>query len=96
MRGSNNPHPNLFSSHALGAIRIAPSPYWPREPDGFEVKRIPAHPFIHWLARWFPINPWIEVEVPKFKDADAMLDVARGVLYCSPAQADELMARLAR
>ena len=75
----------------LGGIRIQPFAFWPTVPDGFETKRIPAHPIVKWLARWLPIDPWVEISVPKFKDADAVLDQANNVIHCSYAQEQELI-----
>lgn len=79
----------------FGGMQIIQSHHWPMVPDGFGVKRIAAHPLIHWLARRFPIKPWIEAQVPRFKDADPMIDQRRGVIYCSPAQFAELRRGMA-
>lgn len=77
--------------HPAGDIRIVASPYWPKVPDGVEIKRIPAHPIVHWLARrGLPIDPWVEISVPKFKYADPIVYEKTGTLYCSPAQAREI------
>lgn len=79
----------------FGGMQIIQSHHWPRVPDGVYVRQLTAHPIIHWLARWLPIDPWIDVEVPRFKDADPLIDTRRGVIFCSPAQFAELRRGMA-
>ncbi|PWC98047.1 hypothetical protein [Azospirillum sp. TSO5] len=67
-------------------FRIVVSPNWPQVPDGETVHRSPAHPFVHWLARWFDFDPYVEFRTPQFRDADPMVDQAAGVIYCSATQ----------
>jgi hypothetical protein len=79
----------------LGGMQIQPSKFWPKVEDGFETKRVTAHPLIHWLARWFPIEPWVEVQVRRLKDADPVIYMGR-VICCSYAQYEVLRQRFGR
>lgn len=67
-------------------IKIIPSNYWPQIRDGDEKVRYSAHPIIHWLAKYFPIDQWVEATYPKYKDADPVIDNRNNALYCSMAQ----------
>lgn len=75
-------------------IRVFASAYWPQVEAGAETVRFEAHPFIQWLARWLPITPYIEATYTQYRDADPLLDKARGVLYCSMAHERALREQL--
>jgi hypothetical protein len=49
-------------SQIRGAVagRFGPPPL----KKGYVLRRVPAHPFVVWLARWLPIEPYLDVEVP--------------------------------
>lgn len=81
--------------NSLGGIRIIISHHWPQVEDGTRIVRYEVHPFIKWLARWLPIDPWVEAEHTKYRDGDPIIDKARGILYCSPAQAEQMRLQLA-
>ncbi len=81
----------MYNSNPLfSSIRILPSHYWPQVEDGIETFRFEAHPIIKWLAKWFPITPYVEMERMKYKDSDPIFDESTGSLLCSYAQADYL------
>ena len=85
---------NLFGPLSSG-IQIRPSHYWPKVEDGTETLRFEAHPFIKWLSQWLPIDPYVEMELMKYRDADLMYDKRSGAIYCSYAQADAIRRRAA-
>ncbi|MCP4900098.1 MAG: hypothetical protein GY906_24270 [bacterium] len=74
----------------LGGVRIMPSPHHPTEFSHMETVRFAAHPLIRWLARWLPIEPYIEAEYARQKDCAAIFNGYNNTLYCSLAQADYL------
>lgn len=78
----------------LGSYEVRPNKYWPTVVDGTRPHRVPAHPVICWLARWLPIAPYVEIQVPNVRDADMILDNQIGVIFCSPAQANALRQEL--
>lgn len=74
----------------FAGLKIVTSPNWPRKRVEDQTVRFPAHSFVIWLARWFPITPYVEATFPRYRDADPLIDERHGIVYCSPAQADEL------
>lgn len=73
---------------------IMPNNYWPKVQRGTEVVRFKADPIICWLAKYFPILPYVEAEYPRMVDADPIFDSSRGVLICSHAQAQAIKEKL--
>ncbi len=78
----------------LGGFRIYPNAHHPTEFSHMERQRWRAHPLICWLARYLPINPWVEAEFPRYRDCDPWVEQARGAIYCSLAQAANLRKEL--
>lgn len=78
---------DLFA-RPLGAIQIFSDPNWPTEFSHMETVRFEAHPLIKWLARWLPIQPYVEVRYARYKDCDPLM--SDRAVYCSPRQADFL------
>lgn len=68
-------------------LRIVASPHWPMERDGYETRRIQAHPDVRCLARWLArigvkMNDFVEITVPRYRESDPAIDKIRGVIYC--------------
>jgi len=68
-------------------LRIVASEHWPQEFVRFETRNIPAHRDIRWLSRMLRkigirLDPWVEIEVPIYRDADPAVDQVRGIIYC--------------
>lgn len=78
----------------VAAFLIFGQPHWPTVRDGTYVRRFPAHPLVCWLARWLPIDPYVDVEYPRYRDADPLVDARAGIIYCSVAQAETLKREL--
>ena len=78
----------------FGGIRIVDNPQHPVEFSHMETVRFEAHPFIKWLARWFPIEPYVEGKYPRYKDCDAII-IGR-IVYCSPRQTAQLRREFSR
>ncbi len=76
--------------NSLAGLHIYPYDPWPQVEDGVEVVRYYAHPIIFWLAKWLPIDPYVDAEYIKYKDADALVDKIGGVMYCSHRQLNAL------
>lgn len=72
-------------------IKIIPTSYWPQVVRGTETIRFKADPIICWLAKLFPILPYVEAEYPKLADSDPILMRYENIIYCSHAQAQALM-----
>ncbi len=72
--------------NSLFGLRIYPYGNWPQVEDGTEIVRYYAHPIIFWLSKWLPIDPYVDAEYTKYKDADALVDKVRGAMYCSHKQ----------
>lgn len=67
-------------------VIIYASAHWPTHVSRFQKRRFEAHPIIKWLARWFPITPYVETEYPIFEDDPAVIDQVSGRVYCSLRQ----------
>ena len=89
-RGRVDAFKGSICAGVFGGITIVMQDNWPRELVGYDTKQIPAHPFICWLARWLPITPYVEVQVPCYREMDMLLHGAADVVYCSHAQYAEL------
>lgn len=76
--------------YLMFGARILVSRFWPRVRKGNRTIRLRAHPIICWLAHWLPIEPWIDITVPVWADADPVFDARHNVLHCSEAQAAAL------
>lgn len=63
---------------------------WPQEFSHFETIRHKAHPLVCWLAKFLPIDPWVEQKIPRHKDRQPF--VMQGRLFMSIRQADALAA----
>jgi hypothetical protein len=77
---------DLHHGGSVGSLRVMVVQPWPRVPLGVEAVRLPAHPIIIWLSRWLPIDPFVEIAVPRWRDADMLVDRDRGVVFCSAKQ----------
>jgi hypothetical protein len=53
-------------------------------------------PFIIWLSRWLPIEPYSELVLPRLREIEPIFDRVNNVLYCSTAQELELNRQLRR
>lgn len=75
--GQFPPEPfNTFSGFPLRIIDP-----WPQD-DQPKIARIPAHPIVCWLAKFFRIDPWVEVTIPP-KNKPFSPFMAYGTMYMS-------------
>jgi hypothetical protein len=81
--------PNTFNGFKV----VVPGYEWPREQ--FKIERLPAHPLILWLARWFPLRTWW-AECPVYRDSPMLVDDRRGYIYCSERQYQAMQAEAVR
>ena len=72
----------------FGGIQIVEAAYWPRNKEQRYDFTVPAHRFIVWLSKYFPIKPYVEGSGIRYVDSDPV--IMGGKLFCSPAQAQAL------
>lgn len=75
-------------AHYLSGFQIHISHMLGTHPTRQYKVRFNVHPIVKWLARWLPINPWIEAEYPD--EADPIL-MGR-IMFCPPRAYEKLMA----
>jgi hypothetical protein len=79
----------------IGGLKLIIQPNWPVDLVGEETYRSPAHPFIKWLSRWLPIDPWVEYKRPLYRERDPLIHDASGTVFCSAKQYDRLKREIA-
>lgn len=83
-----------MSTSIIGGLRVIIVPDWPREVVDHEAARdYDIHPVVKWLARWFPIRPYVEYQRSIYRDADPQIHKGTSSIFCSPAQAEALKRR---
>ncbi len=87
---TNSLYNNSFLASSFSGIQIFASPHHPTEFSHWaeERRKWKAHPIVCWLAKWFPVKPYVECSYkrPVTKDCDPLFHEAKGIIYCSLAQ----------
>jgi hypothetical protein len=83
----SNKLPNNLVTPLYGGLKVISTLFLPMKTRTV-IKRIPAHPWICWLAKYLPITPYTEINV-EIPDDDTMV-IWRDQLICSPAQLELL------
>ncbi len=59
---------DMVDAFAFATMKICPSWNWPTHQTRKYTKRYVAHPLIIWLAKFLPIDAWIDCEWADDKD----------------------------
>ncbi|MGR3179873.1 MAG: hypothetical protein ACUZ8E_17675 [Candidatus Anammoxibacter sp.] len=82
----------MFDGGIIGqsmGIKIIPSKFWPQEKPEQYIVRYKAHKIICWLAKYLPIEPYVEAEYTRYVDNDPLI-VGGHTVHCSYAQYEQL------
>ena len=74
----------FYSGYRFNVVRD----HWPQEKSHVETIRVPAHPIVQWLAKFLPIDPWVEMKIQHYRDCSPF--IWQGTLFLSVRQSDLL------
>lgn len=81
----------------INGIDVRVDYFWPKnKPNGTETIACRAHPFVEWLARFFPFDPNTYFQVPKYTWADPVVikDNGREYMVMSPEQFHQIKTEI--